>query len=1326
MMLSPDEPDNVRFLAGGGEMGSLLRTHDWSASYLGAPSTWPQSLKTAIRIMLTSRQPIWIGWGPELTFFYNDAYRGIIGGKHPQALGRPTSEVWREIWAEIGPLLATAMGGVEGTYVEEQLLIMERNGYPEETYYTFSYSPIPRDDGSAGGIICANTDDTKRVIGDRQLTLLRELSAAVADARSWRGVCDAAAAAMNGNRHDLPFALIYMRSGDSDAFELVGRSGIAADHPAAPGLVTLDAGAPWPCREAVRDRDIHLVGDLAQRFRRPMPSGTWHQPASQVALLPIVSAGVTGRHGVLIAGLNPFRVFDGGYGDFLKLIAGQLAGAVANADAYEQERLRAESLAQLDRAKTAFFSNVSHEFRTPLTLMLGPLEDSLAEAHLLSPSERRRVEVVHRNGMRLLKLVNSLLDFSRIEAGKVRANFEPTDLGTLTADLASNFRSAMEKAGLELLIDCPADAETVYVDREMWEKIVLNLLSNAFKFTFEGHVKVAVVHAEGCARLTVQDTGGGIPKAELPRLFERFHRIEGVRGRSFEGSGIGLALVKELIEAHGGTIRADSVEGRGTTFVVEIPLGIAHVPLDQLRDEALLRTTGVISQAFVKEALQWLPDGAPREAAEAAEAQSADLHSRSRILLADDNADMRDYICRLLGERYHCLTADDGRQALDALRRRRPDLLLTDIMMPNLDGFGLIKAVREDPGLRDLPIIVISARAGEDSSVEGLVAGADDYLVKPFSARELIARVDGALAMARVRREVGEALRESEERLSRLNLSLESIVAERTRELESANEELRAEANERAKIEQALRQSQKMDAVGKLTGGIAHDFNNLLQVIGGNLQLLTREVAGNVTAEQRLRNALAGVSRGSKLASQLLSFGRRQPLAPKVVNLGRFIRGTDDLLRQALGDGVEIETVVAPDLWNTLVDTSQVENALLNLAINARDAMNAHGRLTIEAGNASLNDEYAARNADVRPGEYVMLAVSDTGCGMTPEIMAQVFEPFFTTKPEGRGTGLGLSMVYGFVKQSNGHVMIYSEPGAGTTIRIYLPRVRDAEDQAVEVESGPVVGGTETVLVVEDDEEVRATVVELLTDLDYHVLKARDAQSALSIVDSGAAIDLLFTDVVMPGPVRAPELARLARARLPAIAVLFTSGYTEDAIVHGGRLDPGTELLSKPYTREALARKVRHVLRNQRQHAAATGRKGRLNAIHPGRGRTLRILFVEDDELIRLSSIGMLTGLGHVVFEAGDAMSALELLDANRIDILLTDLGLPGMSGGRLAAEACRRRPELKVIFATGADGPATAGELPRDRGVMLRKPYDADALDAALRVAGERRGGSK
>ncbi|HXZ10068.1 MAG TPA: response regulator, partial [Paraburkholderia sp.] len=540
--------------------------------------------------------------------------------------------------------------------------------------------------------------------------------------------------------------------------------------------------------------------------------------------------------------------------------------------------------------------------------------------------------------------------------------------------------------------------------------------------------------------------------------------------------------------------------------------------------------------------------------------------------------------------------------------------------------------------------------------------------------------------------------------------------------------------------EEALRMAQKMEAIGKLTGGVAHDFNNLLQVIGGNLQLLARDVAGSDKPEQRVRNALAGVARGANLASQLLAFGRRQPLAPKVVNLGRFVRGLDDMLRRALGDGVEIETVVSGGLWNTLIDPFQVENALLNLAINARDAMKGHGKLTVEAGNASLDEAYAKRNADVTPGQYVMVAVTDTGSGMTADVRERVFEPFFTTKPEGQGTGLGLSMVYGFVKQSGGHVKIYSEPGHGTTIRLYLPRVRQQEDLEINVNAGPAHGGTETILIVEDDEDVRATVVEMLSEMGYRVLKARDAQSALAIVESGVPIDLLFTDVVMPGPLRSPELARKARERLPDVAVLFTSGYTDNAIVHAGRLDEGIELLSKPYTHEALARKVRHVLRHRAgallAEKAAVADEASHDAGHDARDEAseeasdrandeafeaisrLRILFVEDDELVRASTAELLRTFGLGIVEAGGVSEAKSILATQPVDVLLTDVGLAGASGVDLAIEARERQPRLRVIFLTGYTLTLTTEQQQAlAESIQLRKPYEVLDLIAALKA---------
>jgi len=526
------------------------------------------------------------------------------------------------------------------------------------------------------------------------------------------------------------------------------------------------------------------------------------------------------------------------------------------------------------------------------------------------------------------------------------------------------------------------------------------------------------------------------------------------------------------------------------------------------------------------------------------------------------------------------------------------------------------------------------------------------------------------------------------------------------------------------KTEAALQQAQKMETIGKLTGGVAHDFNNLLQVISGNLQLLGTQIGNVPLARRRVDNALASVQRGAKLASSLLAFARKQPLEPKVVKVGRLITGMEDMLRRSLGEEIEIETVISGGLWSASIDVVQVENAILNLAINARDAMedcaDGAARLTIEVNNALLDAAYCATHPDVVPGQYVMIAVSDTGSGMPPEVLHQAFEPFFSTKAEGKGTGLGLSMVYGLVKQSGGHVKIYSEPGEGTTIKLYLPRSREAEDAYVALDVQPVVGGTETVLVAEDDEAVRATAVDMLTELGYRVLKAPDASAALTVIDSGVPIDLLFTDVVMPGPLRSPELARKAKERLPDLAVLFTSGYTENAIVHGGRLDRGVELIGKPYTKESLARKIRHVLANQKQKAvgklpaaalASSSAPAQLAVQAPraGTGSGLNVLLVEDEGGIRENTRDMIEFLGHQVIAVATAEEAMEKLSPE-LDLLLTDMQLPGIQGGDLAQLAKARFPHIRVLLASGHGGGAAvagAGTLP--------KPYTLESLRTAL-----------
>lgn len=536
--------------------------------------------------------------------------------------------------------------------------------------------------------------------------------------------------------------------------------------------------------------------------------------------------------------------------------------------------------------------------------------------------------------------------------------------------------------------------------------------------------------------------------------------------------------------------------------------------------------------------------------------------------------------------------------------------------------------------------------------------------------------------------------------------------------LKNFNAELEARIEqaliEREEIEAQLRQAQKMEAVGQLTGGVAHDFNNLLQVIRGNLDLLERDVAGNVRAEHRVQMASAGVQRGAKLAQQLLAFSRKQALAPKTCHLGHVISGMGNMLRRMLGERIDVDTIISDRLWNSFVDEAQVENAILNLAINARDAMDGEGKLTIEAGNADVDEFYSRRHPELEPGQYVTLSVTDTGCGMSPEIKEKIFEPFFTTKEIGKGTGLGLSMVYGLVKQSGGQVTVYSEEGHGTTFRMYLPRSIEEAEILNENESGAVVGGTENILVVEDDEDVRSTVTGLLKELGYRVLSAEDAAAGLAIIESGARIDLLFTDVVMPGKLQSREMAERAKALLPEIAVLFTSGYTENSIVHAGRLDDGVNLLSKPYSREALAGRLREcidrVKMGDQSNVTADG-----TLENPQ--MSLRILLVEDEALIRLAALEMLGELGHEARGCSTGTEALRLLESRAFDVLITDLGLPDVPGHEVVTQAQARWPEMQIVIATG-DVPERDDRigLKNGRTHFLSKPYCLSDLEDILK----------
>jgi signal transduction histidine kinase len=995
------------WVRGGGALGQLVREFDWTKTPLGAIEQWPQSLKTVVRTLLTSRFAMWMSWGPELTFLYNDDYaRMTLGKKHPWALGKPSREVWQEIWDNIGPRIERVLETGEATWDEALLLFLERSGYREETYHTFSYSPLAGDDGTVAGHLCVVTEETDRVIGERRLKTLRSLAGELSKTITEEEVVSCIARCLGENQKDLPFALLYLFTEDGNEARLACQTGIAENHEAAPESISLcENSQPWPISELLTGIDSKIVENLLERFES-VPSGSWDTSPWRALLLPITSQGQDKPAGVIVAALNPFRPLDVSYAGFFNLVAGQIAASIANARAYSAERKRAEALAEIDRAKTAFFSNVSHEFRTPLTLMLGPLEDLLARSQThLSPMAKQQLDLVSRNGARLLRLVNTLLDFSRLEAGRVQAVYLATDLARFTSELASVFRSATDKAGLRLIVDCPDLGEPVYVDRDMWEKVVLNLLSNAFKFTFEGEIAVTVRRVGDMAELRVRDTGVGIPAEAIPKLFERFHRVPNMPSRTHEGSGIGLALVHELVKLHSGSVRTESIVGQGSTFVVSIPFGQSHLPAGQMGGSRSLSSTAVGAKPFVEEALRWLPDSA------AGSDEIFSVHDellpvpcppaspgavRPRVIVADDNADMRQYLSRLLSEQYEVETVADGQAALQAAHKNPPDLIVSDVMMPILDGFELLKVLRGEEETRTIPVVLLSARAGEESRVEGIEAGADDYLIKPFSARELLARVSGRLEIARLQRDRETQLRESQ-------AELERRVQERTQELFDASEELR---------ELSARILQAQDEERRRIARELHDgAGQLLAALGME--------ASNLAREGDRLSARAALS-----LSNIASF---------VAQMTRDIRIMSLLLYPPLLDEVGLESALK-EYVNGFAERSGVQVSLdLPAAIERldRDYELSLFRI-VQESLTNIHRHSGSKTASIRiirDDAALMLEVRDQGRGMPPERLSEI---------QSRGSGVGIRGMRERTLQLSGTMSIESD-GSGTRIHVIIP-----------------------------------------------------------------------------------------------------------------------------------------------------------------------------------------------------------------------------------------------------------------------------------------------
>jgi signal transduction histidine kinase/DNA-binding response OmpR family regulator len=1193
--LRPRPATSLDFLAGGGELGADMRRKDWASTPLGDASRWPQSLRTSVSICLNSRMPVLVWWGPQLAMLYNDAYRQLIGGKHPAALGQPGRECWPEIWHVIGPMLEAVVSRGDSTFSEDLMLPLERKGFPEECYFTFSYSPIRDESGEVGGVFCSVVETTSQVLAARRTRILRRLAEIASVGRTEADALALSMAALREGAADVPWAL-YQQLGD--------------DGPGTPVSVGLErpeveALAPVLAACAVRVRESCAAEDL--------PSTGTELAGPRGWVVPIGKSGF-GRNGLLVLGRSPMVAVDEPYRTFFELVGAALASSLETARAFEEEKRRAESLAELDRAKTTFFNNISHEFRTPLTLLLGPLDELRGAAGLADAGGQ--LALMRRNALRLQRLVNALLEFSRLEAGRADAIFRPTDLARHTRDLAGSFRAAFERAGLQLEVDAPKLGQPVYVDRDMWERIVLNLLSNALKFTFEGKVTVRQ-HLDGTdAVLTVTDTGTGIPEDELPRLFERFHRVLGARARTHEGSGIGLALVSDLVRLHGGRIAARSRLGEGSELEVRLPLGHRH--LEPGRVEHGESATEVRqAESYVEEAMRWLPSETPPTPL--TDTARAEL---PRIVLADDNADMRDYLVRLLEGRFQVHAFRSGADALAAVREDRPDLVLTDVMMPGLDGFGLVAAIRRDAEIQDTPVLMLSARAGEEAQSEGLEAGADDYLVKPFSSRELLARIDAHLARRMLRRlerqharQLAAVFDNAPVALAMLrgpdlvyefaNPSYRTLVAGRDvvgKPLLTALPELRGQGifellqgvlrAGKPFIHQALR----VDLQRQPGAGLEEVFFNLvyepLKNERGEVHAIA-VVATDVTDLVRARQAAEEANRAKDEFMAMLGHELRNPLSPMLTTLelmrlrapevlerergilerqvqhlarlvddlldvSRIARGMVDLKREV----VELASVVAAAVeqvsplleerghylrlsvprhgLRVVADPARLAQVFFNLLHNAAKYTDPGGHLTVFAH---------------REGPEVSLSVRDDGVGIAPELQPRVFETFFQARQDvdraKGGLGLGLALVKSLSELHGGKVAVESPGvGKGTTFTVRLPLAMDTapaegpgEPRAERLLTGP--GPGIRILVVDDNVDAAESMAEVLELLGNQVRVAHDGLEALRLARESVP-DLALLDIGLP-VIDGYELAQRLRSEHPGLRLVAVSGYGQDA-----------------------------------------------------------------------------------------------------------------------------------------------------------------------------------
>ncbi len=996
------------FLSGGGDMGERIRNFDWGSTPLGDPETWEQGLKTCVRIILTSAQPMFVWWGPSLINIYNDQYAHFLGVKHPSALGAKASAVWTEIWDQLLPKIQSVQQN-EGTYDDSMLFIMERKGYQEEVYVSFCYSPVPGEDGTMKGLFCVCADNTERIINERSLQTLRDLGAIAFDEKSLQVIYQNVGDALEKNKKDFPFAMVYKIDDNGNTATVTASAGTNNQQYLLPAVIDLET----PVTDTQDFCQVYACNKLTvaeiNTLNQEIPKGEWKAFATRFVYIPITAVGSTHPYAIIFAALNPYRLFDHHFKQFCELIGERVSLEINKMLAIEEERKRAKELEQIDKAKTVFFSNISHEFRTPLTLILNPLEELLNQpTSNLSAIERQNIETTHRNALRLLKLVNTLLDFSRIESGRQQASYTLTNLVTLTTNLAANFRAVIEKAGMQLIIKADKVIQPVYVDRHMWEKIVFNLLSNAFKYTLAGNITVELEAEDKYAVLKIKDTGVGIPETELPHMFERFHRVQHVTGRTFEGTGIGLSLIKEFVLLHKGDIGVESELGKGSTFTVRIPMGKEHLPQQHITTVNQNDQEGMLtSNMYVEEAGTLLVKNNTTNETAVAESNGLPL-----VLVVDDNADMREHLQAVLTAHFKVITANNGQEALQKLQQQQPALILSDIMMPVLDGIGLLQEVKANKTTAHIPVILLTARAGEESKIVGWETGADDYLTKPFSSKELISRIASQIKTQQIRTEALMDITEQKKYAKKLE--------EMNRELTKMNEELTSFAYVSSHdLQEPLRKIQMFSKriLEKEVNSLSEDGKNFFY---------------------RMDNA---ASRMQLLINDLLTYSRTNTSQKhfEKTDLSLLLAEVKQELQEKItATGTVVDCGALPVLSLIPFQFKQLfTNLIANSIKFARQGVPPYIAIRSEV----VDGHKINRSTVNMERKYWHVTVADNGTGFDPKFSDQIFGLFqrLHGRRDYEGTGIGLAIAKKVVENHNGFIAAEGVEDKGATIHLYLP-----------------------------------------------------------------------------------------------------------------------------------------------------------------------------------------------------------------------------------------------------------------------------------------------